>query len=135
MMDLLTSLFYPNPGRVTYTSPEVLAALALCVGLIVAAFAIRVWRSRMGNAVTKKLSRSWSPIGFWFGCIGLVMTVARVEKIQFLAMRFLWVLWIAGLLFALFVQYRLFRMRHYEVLPRATAPTDPRARYLPGRRK
>lgn len=133
-MNILNYLFYPNPGRLAYSSPAAIAILCACVGLIVLSFAIKFWRARLDNAVTKKLSRSWSSISFWFGIAGLIMAISRIEKIQFVAMRFLWVLWAAALLFALFVQYRIFRMRHYEVLPRV-GKTDPRDRYMPGKRR
>lgn len=134
-MNILTYLFYPNPGRVTYGSAEVLIVFAVCGALMLAAIGIRVWRGRLTNATTKKLSRSWSAIAFWFAITGLVLTVSRVEKIQFVAMRFLWILWGALLLALVILQYRIFRMRNYEVLPRATAPEDPRAKYLPSKRK
>ncbi len=135
MMDLLTYLFYPNPGRVTYGSAGVLIAFAVCGGLIVGAALIRLWRTRLTTAITKKLSRSWSAVSFWFGVIGLLLTVSRVEKIQFVAMRFLWVLWALLLVALVILQYRIFRMRNYEVLPRTVAPDDPRAKYLPGKKK
>lgn len=134
MMPILTYIFYPNPGRVTYGSPEMLALLGLCAGLVVLSFVIKFWRSRLQNASTKKLSRSWSSLCLWFGVVGLVLVVARVEKIQFVAMRFLWVIWVGALLFALYVQFRIFRMKHYEVLPRV-GKTDPRDQYLPGKKR
>lgn len=135
MMNLLTYLFYPNPGRVTYGSPEVLIAFAVCGGLLLVALLIRLWRARQINAITKKLSRSWSAVSFWFGIIGLVLIVSRVEKIQFVAMRFLWVIWALALVGLLFLQYRIYRMRHYELMPRTAAPDDPRAKYLPGKKR
>ena len=135
MMNFLTYLFSPNPGHLTYGSTQVIALLTLSAGLMLASFAITFWRGRLQNAITKKLSRVWSSLSFWFGIVGLVLTVSRVEKIQFIAMRFLWVLWAILLLLAVFLQYRFFRMRHYEVLPRKAAPDDPRAKYLPGKRK
>jgi hypothetical protein len=92
---------------------------------------IRVWRGRLQNAVTKKLSRTWAAISLWFGITGVVMVVARVESIQFLAMRFLWGVWGVLLLLLVALQWRVFRMRHYQVMPRATAKDDPRAKYLP----
>ncbi len=134
MMSILTYLFYPNPGRLTYGSTEIVALLAVCGALIVLSFLIRLWRSRTANGMTKKLTRSWSSLTFWFGIVGLVLIVCRVEKIQFLAMRFLWVFWGVFLLLALVMQYRVFRSRHYEVMPRV-GKVDPRDQYLPGRKK
>ncbi len=134
MMNTLTYLFHPNPGRLTYASPSVIAILVLCAALIVLSFGISYWRKQLQNAVTKKLSRAWSSTVFWFGIVGLVLAVSRVEKIQFIAMRFLGVLWVLFLLLAVILQWRLFRMRHYAVLPRA-GKTDPRDRYLPGKKR
>lgn len=133
-MFLLTYLFHPNPGQLAYSSPSAIAVLSACAVLVVLSFAVKYWRGRLKNAVTKKLSRAWSSISFWFGVVGLLLTVSRVEKIQFIAMRFLWVLW--GMLFLLLIilQWRIFRMRHYAVLPRADV-LDPRDRYLPGKKR
>ncbi len=131
MNDFLTYVFYPNPGDATYGSPSMIALFLLCGGLIALSFGIKYWRGTLRNAVTKKLSRSWPSISFWFGLVGLVLAVSRVERIQFVAMRFLWALWLLALLFAVFVQWRLFRARHYEVLPRKEAAVDPRKKYIP----
>jgi len=59
---------------------------------------------------------------------------ARVEQIQFLAMRFLWVLWGALLLAYVVFQILRFRARNYVVLP-SVRTDDPRDKYLPGRKK
>lgn len=134
MTSFLTYLFYPNPGHLTYTSVQIVIAFCVSGALIVLSFLIRFWRSRLTNAVTKKLSRSWSSASLWFGIVGLVLVVSRVEKIQFIAMRFLWVIWAILLLLAVVLQYRIFRMRHYEVMPRA-GKVDPRDHYLPGKKK
>ncbi|NOS67004.1 MAG: hypothetical protein HOO67_01400 [Candidatus Peribacteraceae bacterium] len=133
-MEFLAYLFYPNPGRLTYSSPVIIAALVACAALVVLSFAIKYWRGQVQNAVTKKLSRAWSSISFWFGLTGLVLVVARVEKIQFVAMRFLWVLWALVLILLIALQWRIFRSRHYEVLPRV-GKVDPRDQYLPGKKK
>lgn len=135
MMDFLAYVFYPNPGRLTYGSTQILVLFAVCGGLVVLSFVIHFWRKGLSNAMTKKLSKSWSSTAFWFGVVGLVLIVSRVEKIQFLAMRFAWVLWAVALLAAIFIQFRVFRMRHYQVLPRAESPEDPRSKYMPGKKK
>ena len=135
MNSFLLYLFYPNPGHLTYGSTQIVVLLAVSVGLVLVSFAIRFWRSRLSNAITKKLTRSWSGTAFWFGIVGLVLIVARVEKIQFLAIRFLWVFWGLFLLIAIVLQYRVYRMRHYEVMPRTIAPEDPKARYLPSKKR
>jgi uncharacterized membrane protein YdcZ (DUF606 family) len=135
MNDFLLYVFYPNPGQMTYGSPTAIALFALTGGLIVLSFLLRFWRARLHSASTKKLTRAWPSLSFWFGLVGLVLVISRIEKIQFVAMRFMWVLWALALLLAAFVQFKLFRMRHYEVLPRAVTPDDPRARYLPGKKR
>ena len=66
--------------------------------------------------MTKRLSNSWSTALLSFGVTGIVLTVARVEGIQFVAMRFLWALWAAALALYLVYQIRNFRHRHYTVL-------------------
>ena len=71
MNNLLLYIFYPNPGHLTYGSTQIVAILILCVGLIALSFGIKYWRTRLQNAITKKLSRAWSSVSFWFGVIGL----------------------------------------------------------------
>jgi len=131
---MFTYLFDPNPGMVDYSSRSMLIALGVCGLLFVLAIAIRIWRRQVENPVTKKLSASWVRTAVWFGVIGVVLVISRVEAIQFFAMRFLWVLWMLGALLYVFFQFRQFRTRHYQVLPRETV-VDPRDRYLPGKKK
>jgi hypothetical protein len=134
MLSLLRYFFYPNPGAASYTTPTQLGLLLLCAALVAASFGIGFWRKGVQNPVTKKLSRSWSSVSFWMGIVGAVLVVARVEQIQFVAMRFLWVLWVAVGLIYVYLQLRLFRAKHYEVLPRERVD-DPRNRYLPGKKR
>jgi len=134
LLQFFSFLFWPNPGNATYQSPKAIALMAFCVLLIVLAVLISFWRRRLRNHITKKLSRSWASASFWFGLTGLIFVIARVEQIQFVSMRFLWVIWIAAAAFYLFLQIRLFRMRHYEVLPKEVS-LDPREKYLPKRKR
>lgn len=134
LLQFLSYLFWPNPGNATYQSPKGLALLVFCAALVIASFALRFWRTKLTNSMTRKLSRSWPSAAFWFGLTGLVFVVSRVEGISYLSMRFLWVLWFVGLVVYLYAQWRLFRARHYEVLPREESH-DPREKYLPKKRK
>lgn len=129
-MDLIIYLFWPNPGNATYESPKAMALLILCAVMVAGALALKFWRKSLKNGVTRKLSRSWPAASFWFGLIGLILVVCRVEGISYLSMRFLWVIWGLSLLLYLYLQIRLFRARHYEVLPRDDQK-DPRLKYLP----
>ncbi len=134
MKHYLLYFFYPNPGSATYSSTSMMMLLALSFVLIAVSFGIKYWRASLENPITRKLSRSWSMTSFWFGIVGLVLVVARVEQIQFLAMRFVWVLWALALIAYTLFQFRLFRARHYEVLP-SVRFNDPRDRYIPQRKK
>lgn len=131
---MLSYLFWPNPGTTSYENPKVLLILFICGILVLASFSLKRWRLKQGNPVTKRLSRSWPKAAMWFGVLGLVLTVSRVEGIQFIAMRFWWVLW--GCCFLLYValQVRSFRVRHYEILPQESS-SDPRLKYLPKPKK
>ena len=131
---ILTYLFYPNPGPVALSNPKALVLLIACGLMVVGSFAIKKWRSRLSNAVTRKLSRSWSMASFWFGIVGCFFVFSRMESIGYLSIRFWWVLWLIALLLYLFIQVRVFRARHYEILPRESTK-DPRSRYLPKRKK
>ena len=131
---LLTYLFYPNPGAVSYSNPKALALLILCVGLVAASFILKRWRTRLANPVTRRLSRSWSTASFWFGIVGCFLVFSRMESISYVSIRFLWAFWILAFLLYLLVQVRVFRARHYAVLPTEHGE-DPRSRYLPKRKK
>lgn len=133
LLSFLGFLFYPNPGNAQYSSTSMVVLLVLSLGLVVLSFVVRSWRAAITNPITKKLSRSWSSVCFWFGVSGAVLVVSRVEQIQFFAMRFLWVLWFVGVLLFVYFQVKNFRARHYQVLPHAHQE-DPRDRYLPGRK-
>ena len=132
---MLSYLFWPNPSAPFYSSTKVMAALLVCTLLIAGSFAIKRWRNKQSNAVTRKLSRSWPSAAFWFGLTGLFMVVCRVEGISYVSMRFWWVIWgVCALLFAGF-QIKIFSMRHYEVLPQQAKKEDPREKYLPKKKK
>jgi len=134
MNDFLTYIFWPNPGNAAYTSPKALALIILCVAFVVLSFVLPRLRARWQNPQLKKISGSWAAACGWFGWSGLVLVIARVEEIQYVGMRFLWVLWIAALLTYLFVQYKIYRAKYYEILP--SRPTvDARAEYMPRRKK
>ena len=134
LRSLLHYFFYPNPGHASYGDSWVIGILAACAALVLLSFAIRLWRSRQENPITKKLSRSWASASFWFGITGILFIVSRVEGIQFLAMRFPWVLFGVAAVLYLFFQIRQFRARHYEILPNMRVE-DAREKYLPQRKK
>jgi len=123
-------LFWPNPGNAYYTSPKIQVVLAVCIFLLLFSFIFGLFRRRMRNPILKKLSRSWSSAAFWFGILGLLFAVSRVEGIGFLAMRAWWVGWGIAVAFFAGVQLRLFKARYYETLPKEDF-VDPRDRYLP----
>lgn len=132
---MLSYLFWPNPPAPSYDNPKVIAALAVCGLLVAASFAVKRWRNKQSNAMTRKLTKNWGSAAFWFGVTGLFMAVCRVEGISYLSMRFLWVVWIVGVSVFALLQWKLFRMRHYEVIPQEKAEADPREKYLPKKKK
>ena len=134
MNKLLTYIFYPNPGNASLTSPKALTLIILCALMVLASFGIKYWRSRLKNPVTKKLSRSWARASFWFGVIGIILAYSRIESISYVSMRLWWVVWLVALGAYLFIQYKLFGARYYEVLPKEKTE-DPREKYLPRRKK
>lgn len=133
MSDFLVYLFWPNPGNAHYSSPKALTLLIVCGLLVVASFVVSRWRKRQNDQL-RRLSRSWPSAMMWFGLTGLVLIVSRVEQIQYVAMRIMWVFWIAAAVLYVFFQVKAFRMRYYEVLP-AQSVTDPRSKYLPKRKR
>lgn len=133
-MSFLSDLFWPLPPSLSYSSHKVQALLWMCAVLVLLSFLVRSWRHRTQNPMTKRLSRSWSAALLGFGITGFVLVIARTEGIQFLAMRFLWVVWGLAALAYVLIQIRLFTARHYQVLPREVV-MDPREKYLPGKRR
>ena len=69
-----------------------------------------------------------------FGIIGLVLVVSRVEDIQFIEMRFLWVLWALALVLYVVLQWFVFVRRHYTVVEKKQV-VDIRDRYLPTKKR
>lgn len=134
MKSLLTYLFWPNPGNASYSSPKAFALLIVCCLLLGAAALLSVWRRRQANPRLKQISRLWPAVSFWAGLTGMLLIVARVEQIQFLAMRVWWVIWMASIVFFCVQQVRLFRARYYKELPMKRV-RDPRGTYLPKRKK
>ena len=133
-MRFFSYLFWPRPPQVGYDNPKLLIVLCVTLGLIVLSFALRVWRKRLANAQTKKLSRSWPTAAIWFGVTGLILAVSRAEDISYLSMRFLWVVWAAVFVLYVFIQVRMFRSKHYETI-HTERVEDPREKYLPKRKK
>jgi len=133
-MSFLSYLFDPVPQSPDYGDPQILPFLIVSVVLLVASFFLSGWRKRNTNPVTKKLSRSWATAAFVYGFVGLVLVVSRVESIQYVAMRFWWILWAGFLILFTTVQYRLFQSRNYEILPKQSVH-DPRDRYLPKKKR
>jgi hypothetical protein len=85
--------------------------------------------------MTKVLSRSWSTASLWYGIVGLILVVSRVEQIQFVSMRVLWVAWAFFLMLYVLFQFWQFQRRHYSVeRGGGVAPTD-YDRYLPRAKK
>lgn len=123
-------LFWPNPGNAFYSSPKVIVLIILMASLIIGSAVIRWWRHREQDARRRLLSRSWAGASFWFGLSGGVLLIARVEQIQFVAMRFWWVVWGIAAVLYLWFQIKNWNLRYYEVLPLDRAE-DPREKYLP----
>ncbi len=130
MTQYFSYIFWPRPPQIGYDSPKLIALLSISVAFIVLSFVIRLWRKRVQNPQTKKLSRSWSTATIWFGVIGLILAVSRAEDISYVSMRLWWVVWGVSLALYLLFQVKIFRARHYEVLPQRRSE-DAREKYLP----
>lgn len=131
MTSFLSYWFWPNPGGWHYSDPRVQMILAACAALVLLSFVVRVWRSRfVKNPATRTLTANWFTVLLTFGLLGGLLVVCRVETIQFLSMRVLWL--VLALAFTLFfvLQVIRFRRRHYVVLERRKV-IDEREKYLP----
>ncbi len=130
MTYFLSYWFWPNPAGWHYHDARVETLLIVSATLVVLSFVISRWRARNANPITRNLSKSWSSASFWFGFVALILTVSRVETIQFLSMRILWALWFLFLALFVLLQIVQFQRRHYTVVKRAHV-ADERDRYLP----
>ena len=128
-MKYLTYLFWPNPGVASYAHPALLLLLIFCISLIAAGMTLRWLRVRM-DTVTRKLTRSWPIFCIVFGATWCAFVISRVEGVQYLSMRFLWVIWIAALAFIIFLQWKLYRTQHYRI-ERVSRENSARDKYLP----
>ncbi|PIP65210.1 hypothetical protein COU77_02025 [Candidatus Peregrinibacteria bacterium CG10_big_fil_rev_8_21_14_0_10_49_16] len=106
--------------------------LSISTGLIVLAVVVRFLRPRL-DAVARKLTRALPSVCTAFGLVGCVLVVSRVEGVQYLSMRFLWVIWF--LLLGLFVvfQWKIYRQGHYRI-ERTSVEVSLRDKYLPARK-
>jgi amino acid transporter len=129
---LFSYLFWPNPGVIS--QEKSLSAVIVCVLLLVLSFGIKIWRKKQHNKLLRRLSQSWDRMLFWFGLVGLILIVSRIEGIQFVSMRFLWIVWGTLFILIIFIQFKQFRMQYYEVLPKEKED-DPREKYLPTSKK
>lgn len=133
-MQFLSYWFWPNPAGWHYTDTRVMTLLVVAVVMIVLSFVIGRLRSGSKNPITRTLSKSWPLASFWFGFVALILTVSRVETIQFLSMRILWALWLVFLLLYVLLQFIQFQRRHYTVVKQAHV-VDERDKYLPTRKR
>lgn len=133
-MSLLRYLFYANPRQADYYSPWVVALLCLGLGLILLSIGIRFWRNSTGDTIAKRLSMHWARSSFWFGFISLLLTISRVEGIQFFSMRIFWALWILALCAYVFFQVKRFLRQHYHILPSIQIKTE-KEKYLPSKKR
>ncbi len=69
-----------------------------------------------------------------FGIIGLILIISRVEDIQFIEMRFMWVLWALALAIYVVFQWFSFMRRHYTVVQKQKV-IDVRDRYMPTKKR
>lgn len=134
IVSLLKYLFRPLPAHLEYSSPLITSLLLVCAALLIASVGLRFWRKKLRNPITKKLTQSWSGVSLGLSLVGFVLVVSRVEGIQYLAMRFFWVIWAVVAALYVVLQLKLWRSRYYQVLPRAQV-VDPRDQYLPKAKK
>lgn len=134
MLQFFSYWFWPNPAGWHYADTRVQVVLGVCAAFVVASFIVRFWRKSLKNHVTKQLTAGWPSALFWFGIVGLVLAVSRVETIQFMSMRILWAFWFLSLALYGVFQFINFSRRHYTVLQRAQV-VDERDKYLPKKRR
>ncbi len=134
-MEILSYIFWPNPPAPAYTDSKVALIIGVCGLMIVSSFLFKRWRNTVQNSMTRKLTKSYGSALLWFGLVGFFMVVCRVEGISYLSMRMWWFVWLLAIAFFVFLQVKMFRARHYEVLPNEQHIEDPKEKYLPKKKK
>jgi hypothetical protein len=124
---------YPNPGNAHYISLKALAVISICVVLIVGSLAVSKWRKGMDSSVTKKLTKGWAGKMRLFAFVGIFLVICRVEEIQFFAMRGLLMTWGITLFIYVVFQAWWFKRKNYKIIKKKRI-TDPRDKYLPGKK-
>jgi len=133
-MDVLSYLFWPNPEGVSYSDLHPRIALIFCGMLLLSSLVLRVMRARSHFGSFRRLAHSWARAALWFGSVGLLLVVARAEDIQYIAMRFWWIVFGGSFALYVFVQCRCARLLWYEVIPFVPSQ-DLREKYLPRRKR
>ena len=133
MKSFFTYWLWPNPAGWHYQDQRVVVLLVISIVLILLSFLFRRLRAYCSGSVTRQLMSSWPSASLWFGGIALLLTVSRVETIQFLSMRVLWALWVLFLGLYCMLQIVQFRRRHYTII-KQTSVFDEREKYLPKRK-
>src|SRR3989338_8152624 len=116
MMSFLSYIFWPNPGNADYTSPKVLLVFFLCIVLLLCALVVPRFPVPASSQLRRFRSSLVRSCGL-FGGIGLFLIVARVEEIQYIAMRFWWFLWGISFFVYVFFLWRVYQRSSYAVLP------------------
>lgn len=133
-MNLLSYLFWPNPGGVMYSDPHPLIALLVCGLFLLSSLMVRRMHARSHSGPFRRLTQGWARAFWWFGVLGLLLVVARAEEIQYVAMRFWWIVLGVSVVAYGAWQCRRARTLWYEVIPSAALP-DSREKYLPHRKR
>jgi low temperature requirement protein LtrA len=126
--------FWPNPAGWHYQDTKVQLVLLGCLVMVLGYFAIRFWRSKLRNPITRSLSASWARASMVFGVVAAVLVVSRVETIQFVSMRAMWAVWLLCLALYILIQLLNFRRRHYVIVEKQHV-VDERDKYLPKKKK
>lgn len=134
IMSALRFLFYPNPSGGSYASPWAIGVYLLVIALIALSLGLRRWRARTADARQRKLSQGWSRACVWFAIVPLLLLASRVERIQYFAMRFLWVVYAVVAVLYVVAQVRIWKTKYYQILPNETV-ADPRDKYIPGKKR
>lgn len=110
--------------------PHPLIALTVCGLLLLLSLVLRVVRARSSSGSFCRLAKSWARAALWFGVGGTFLVIARAEEIQYIAMRFWWIVWGGSAVGYAFLQWRRAQCILYEVIPSAPV-RDLREKYLP----
>lgn len=121
---------YPNSSFNYTIITFVVSALIILAGL-----GIMMYRKKIKQSRHRSWMRSYSRRLINLGIVALFLLFFREVGIPYLSMRFLWVLWLIVVVIVSVVAFKQYKKATERAVTTVAKPKDPRAKYLPKKKK